>query len=211
VDLPLTMPAPKEIAPGLFHWTAVHPEIGVRVHSYYLPRERVLLDPLLPGRGGAAWLEEHGPPEHIILTCRLHARHSAKLVAAFGCAVWVNRKGLAHLDRALAARPFDDGDRLPGRIHAVTIGALSPDESALVIPRVRAAAVADGVIRRGNGALTFVPDELLVDDLRDAPRVKRELKAAYRKLARRSWDHLLMAHGNPWMDDGREALRAWAR
>ena len=204
------MGTPKEIAPGVFHWTAVHPEIGARVHSYYWSLERVLLDPLLPGPGGIAWLKRHGPPEHIILTNRLHSRHSEKLVAAFRCTVWANRKGLFHLAPALNARPFDDGDALPGGIRAVEIGALCPDESAVVIPQARAAAVADGVVRRGNGPLAFVPDRLLVDDPRDVPRVKHGLKAAYLKLAELPWDHLLMAHGTPWVNDGREALRAWA-
>jgi hypothetical protein len=70
--------------------------------------------------------------------------------------------------------------------------------------------VADGVVRRGNGPLGFVPDRLLVDDPGDAPRLKRGLRAAYLKLAELPWDHLLMAHGTPWVNDGREALRAWA-
>jgi hypothetical protein len=158
-----------------------------------------------------AWLKRHGPPEHIILTNRLHSRHSAKLVAAFGCTVWANRKGLLHLAPALKARPFEHGDTLPGGIRPVEIGVICPDESAVVIPRARAAAVADGVVRRGNGPLTFVSDQLLVDDPRDAPRVKRGLKAAYLKLAKQPWDHLLMAHGRPWVSDGREALRGWAK
>ena len=81
----------------------------------------------------------------------------------------------------------------------------------MLLPRVRAAAVADGVIREGNGPLCFVPDELLVDDLSQAPRVKRGLKAAYRRLAEEDFEHLLMAHGNPWLHDGRAALRAWAK
>jgi len=205
------MGTPKEIASGLFHWTAVHPEIHTPVHSHYSSVERVLLDPLLPGPGGMAWLKKHGPPEHIILTNRLHSRHCAELVAAFGCTVWANRKGLFHLAPTLKAQPFDDGDMLPGGIRAVEIGVLCPDESAVVIPRARAAAVADGVVRRGDGPLTFVPDAFLVDDPRDVPGVKRGLKAAYLKLAEMPWNHLLMAHGSPWLDDGREALAAWAK
>lgn len=204
------MARPVEIADGLFHWTAVHPEIAVRVHSYYWAPARVVLDPLLPSPRGMEWLKKHGPPEHIVLTNRLHSRHSARLVAEFGCAVWVNRKGLSHLAPALKARPFDDGDTLPGGMRAVEIGVLCPDESAIVIARARAAAVADGVVRYRNGPLTFVSDDLLVDDPRDAPRVKRGLKAAYLRLAKQRWNHLLMAHGSPWMDDGRAALRAWA-
>jgi hypothetical protein len=202
---------PEEIAEGLFHWTAVHPEIGIRVHSYYLAKERVVLDPLLPGPRGLVWLKTHGPPEHIILTSRLHSRDSAKLVEAFGCTVWANRKGLFHLAPELGARGFDAGDTLLEGIRAVEIGGLCPDESALVLASVRAAAVGDGVVRSGSGPLTFVEDELLVDDPRDASRVKRELRVAYWRLTEQPWDHLLMAHGEPWLNEGRQALREWAR
>ncbi len=205
------MALPKQIVRGLFHWTARHPEIHIRVSSYYLARERVLIDPLLPSPGGLEWLERHGPPEHILLTNRLHSRHSARLVAAFGCTVWCHRSGLHDLDPELTARAFAPGDALPGGVHAFKIGILCPDESALLLPRVRAVAVADGVIRDGNGPLAFVPDELLVDVPSQAPRVKRGLMAAYRRLAEEEFEHLLMAHGNPWLRDGGAALRAWAK
>ncbi len=204
------MSRPKEIVPGLYHWTATHPAIGIAVSSYYLARERVLIDPLLPAPGGLAWLKAHGPPEHILLTNRLHSRHSAKLVAAFGCTVWCNRAGMHSMAPELKARPYTPGAKLPGGVRAVKIGVLCPDESALLLPSVRAAAVADGVIRDGNGPLDFVPDSLLADDPADAGKIKRGLKAAYRKLARERFDHLLLAHGNPWLHDGRAALLAWA-
>lgn len=203
------MGTPKEIVDGLFHWTTTHPEIRVRVSSYYLEPERVLVDPLLPSPRGIEWLTKHGLPEHILLTNRLHSRHSAQLVAAFGCAVWCHRAGLSHLAPSLKARPFEAGDELPGGARAIGIGVLCPDESAILFPRVRAAAVADGVVRQGRGALSFVPDELLVDDPRAAERVKRELKAAYRRLAEQPFDHLLLAHGSPLLHKGRSALLAW--
>lgn len=203
------MGTPKEIVDGLFHWTTTHPEIRVRVSSYYLEPERVLVDPLLPSPRGIEWLTKHGPPEHILLTNRLHSRHSAQLVAAFGCAVWCHRAGLPHLAPSLKARPFEAGDELPGGARAIGIGVLCPDESAILFPRVRAAAVADGVVRQGRGALSFVPDELLVDHPRDAERVKRELKVAYRRLAEFSFEHLLLAHGSPLLHKGRSALLAW--
>ncbi len=205
------MSLPKEIVRGLFHWTAVHPHIRIRVSSYYLAHERVLIDPLLPSPRGLEWLKRHGPPNHILLTNRLHSRHSARLVRIFGCTVWCHRSGIYDLEPELKARPFVPGDALPGGARAFKIGILCPDESALLLPRFRAAAVADGVIREGNGPLSFVSDEHLVDDLTQAERVKRGLKAAYRRLAEENFEHLLMAHGNPWLHDGRAALRAWAK
>ena len=205
------MALPKQIVRGLFHWTAVHPQIHIRVSSYYLAREHVLIDPLLPSPGGLEWLKRHGPPEHILLTNRLHSRHSARLMAAFDCTVWCHRSGLYDLEPHLKARPFVPGDVLPGEVRAFKIGILCPDESALLLPRFRAAAVADGVIREGNGPLSFVSDEYLVDNPSQAERVKRGLKAAYRRLAEKDFEHLLMAHGNPWLHDGRQALRVWAK
>jgi len=207
------MTAPKEIVPGLWHWTAIHPAIKVRVHSYFAEKEKLLIDPLLPSPGGMAWLRRHGPPAHVVLTSGLHSRHAAKIAAALGCTVWCPREGLRRLAPELKvhARPYDPGDKLPGGARAMAVGVLCPDESAVLLPKLRALAVADGVVRWGRGAaLGFVPDDLLVDDPNDAPRVKRGLKEAYRKLAGKRWDHLLMAHGTPWVGNGREALRAFA-
>ncbi len=145
-----------------------------------------------------------------MLTNRLHSRHSARLVAAFGCTVWCPREGLYHMAPELEARPYAAGDVLPGGARAFEVGVLCPDESALLLPAVRALAVADGVVRDGDGPLSFVPDGLLADDPAEVGRIKRGLKAAYLRLAEEDFRHLLMAHGNPWLHDGRAALRAWA-
>src|SRR6185295_15278977 len=130
------MGAPKEIVPGLWHWTTLHPDIKVRVHSYLAEREKVVLDPLLPS-GGIAWLRRRGPPEHVVLTTGLHSRHSLEIAEAFGCPVWVPRRGLRRLEPALRAhaRGYDSGDRLPGGLRAFGIGVLCPDEFAVLLPK----------------------------------------------------------------------------
>jgi hypothetical protein len=38
--------AVHEIAPGIFHWTAVHRDIGIEVSSYYVEPAGLLVDPL---------------------------------------------------------------------------------------------------------------------------------------------------------------------
>src|SRR6185369_5815054 len=112
---------------------------------------------------------------------------------AFGCPVWVPRKGLRRLKPELRAhaRGYGTGDRLPGGLRAVGIGVLCPDEFAVLLPELKAASVADGLIRQGKGPLTFVPVWHLADDPRDVPKIKRGLRKSYAKLAKQRWDHLL--------------------
>src|SRR5664279_5215176 len=83
---PLLSGAVKEIAPGLWHWTVRHEHIHVNVSSYYLLEERVLIDPMVPAEG-LDWFEQHGAPEHVLLTNRHHDRHAWRLREAFGCSV----------------------------------------------------------------------------------------------------------------------------
>lgn len=212
---------PREIRPGLFHWTVAHPKIRIEVSSYWVAEGRVLLDPLLPS-GGVERLREWGPPEHVVLTNRHHWRHTSEIVAAFGCAVWVNELGLDEVRGEAGAervRGFRAGEALPGGIESHEVGVLCPDETALrfELPEGGAClAVADGVVRfgeegRGDGPLTFVPNALIADDAAEVERVKRGLREAYRRLCELEWDTLLLAHGLPIPGEGRDRLRAFAR
>lgn len=198
----------RQILPGVFHWRTVHPAIRIAVSCYYLEAARTLLDPLLPGEG-LAWFTGRGPPRHILLTNRLHSRQSGRFVEAFGCDVWCNEAGLAHFGeqgeiQGLRVRGFRPGELLPGGIESHEVGVLCPDETAFRIPGVEPAlAVADGVVRDGEGPLAFVPDPLLGDD---PEAVKRGLRTAYRRLLALDFEHLLLAHGHPWIGGARQAL-----
>jgi len=211
---------PHEIRPGLHHWTAAHPKIRIEVSSYWIADAKALLDPLLPS-GGIEALRELGPPEHVILTNRHHWRHTSELVDAFGCAVWCNALGLHEVEGERGAdrvRGFRTGDVLPGGIATHEVGVLCPDETALRFDLAAGGgclAVADGVVRmgegaRGDGPLCFVPDVLIADDPEQVRAVKAGLRAAYRRLCELDWDTLLLAHGLPLVEGGRAALRAFA-
>ena len=66
-------------------------------------------------------------------------------------------------------------------------------------------ALADGVIRRGDGPLEFVPDKYMGDDPKS---VKVGLKESYRRLlGQHDFDHMLLAHGEPWIGGASQALR----
>lgn len=199
----------REVLHGVHHWTTIHPAIQIAVSSYFIEGASTLLDPLLPEEG-LEWFRE--APQRVLLTNRLHSRHTKQFVDAFGCEVWTNREGLHHFGpsgeiRDLDPHGFEAGAILNGGIQSHPVGALCPDETAFTIPGPEPAlAIADGVVRDGDGPLVFVPDFLMGDD---PETVKRGLIAAYRRIldSDATFDHLLLAHGEPWIGGGRTALR----
>ena len=197
--------AVEEIAPGVWHWTAPHALIHSEVSSYYLARERVLIDPMIPLEG-LGWFGEHGEPEHVLLTNRHHDRDAWRLREAFGCIVHCIRNGLHELEGRGPVEPFDFGDELPGEVVACVVDAICPDETALYVPAHRALACADGVVRLpGKDELCFVPDELM-----DEPeRTKAALREAYRLLLDLDFNLLLLAHGDPVLGGAKEVLRGF--
>jgi hypothetical protein len=196
----------QEIAPGLWHWTVRHEHIGIPVSSYYLERERVVIDPMIPP-AGIEWFEAHGAPAHALLTNRHHDRHAWRLQDALGTTVHCIRNGLHELEGRGVIEPFEFGEQLPGEIIVHEVGAICPDETALYIPLHRALACADGVTHmRSGGPLAFVPDHLMDDP----ERTKEQLRAAYRRLLELEFDSLLLAHGDPLIANGKDALRAFA-
>jgi hypothetical protein len=193
----------NEIAPGVWHWTARRQSIGSDVSSYYLEQERVAIDPMIPGEG-LEWFDAHGVPEHALLTNRHHDRDAWRLREAFGCTVHCVHSGIHELEGRGPVEPFDFGDELPGGIVVHEVDAICPDETALHIPRHRALACADGVVRWGTSEeLEFVPDYLMDDP----ERTKQGLLDAYRPLLELDFELLLLAHGDPVVSGGRTALR----
>jgi hypothetical protein len=192
----------REIAPGLWHWTARHERIDSDVSSYYLLGERVLIDAMVPAEG-TTWFDEHGAPEHVLLSNRHHDRHAWRLREAYGCTVHCVRSGLPELEGRGPVEPFDFGDRLPGGVVAYEVGAICPDETAFHVPAHDALACADGVVRwPGTEGLSFVPDSLMDDPA----QTKAGLRRAYRRLLELDFELLLLAHGDPVVGDARREL-----
>jgi len=196
----------QEIAPGIWHWVEVHPRIKIPVSSYYLPDERVVIDPVGPLRALPVF-EEHGAPTDVLLTNRHHYRASGEFAERFGATVRCVREGMHEFTHGEVVEPFDFGDELPGGIVAHRVGAICPDETALHIPSREALAIADGAVRmKQTDPLGFVPDAFM-----DEPeQTKDGLRESYRRLAELPFRHLLLAHGEPIAFEGREALAAFA-
>jgi glyoxylase-like metal-dependent hydrolase (beta-lactamase superfamily II) len=192
--------AMEEIAPGIRHWKAVHPNLGIDVSSYWLPDLKLLLDPI-------AVPEEAEGVEHILLSCRHHTRDSLEVAERFGATIRAPRTGMHDYPEDTPIQPYDFGESLlDGAVTTHEVGGLSPDETALHIPSVNALSVADGAIRYGDD-LDFVPDQYMDDPDKD----KADLKRGFGELADRlEFDVLLLAHGTPYPSGGREALRRFA-
>lgn len=196
----------REIAPGLFHWLAFHPDQRIMVSSYYVEPVRVLVDPMIP-EGGLGWFEARSP-ELILVTNRYHSRGSAAFVEAFGCRVRCHRAGLAHVaERVPSVESFEHGEALAGGIEALAAPGYTPDETVLHVPVASGALTfADILIREGDGPPGYAPDGWYGDDPEAA---KRQTVDACRALLARDFRHLLLTHGEPVVDGGQETLRAF--
>jgi hypothetical protein len=195
----------QEIAPGVFHWTALHPNIKMQVSSYFLADEGVVLDPMIPAEG-LDWFDEHAPPAAVVLTNRHHYRRSADFVEEFGCEVLCHSAGLHEFTEEQDVQGFVDGDEPVAGIQVKHVGSICPDEVAIYVPRAKAVAFADGVVRwRPDDPLGFVPDSLFDDAEKDKAGIRQAVQA----LLPLEPDHLLLAHGDPIVGGGTAALQAF--
>jgi hypothetical protein len=194
----------EELLPGIWHWTATHPNTGSEVSSYWVRPARALIDALLPDEGTEPFEEE--PPERVLLSNRHHLRHAERFADEFGCVVECSKPGLHEFENGPEVQGFDFGEEVAPGIEALDVGAICPDESALLIRDAGALAIADG-IRHYDGEMGFFPDWLLGDD---PESVKGGLRESYAGLLDLDFDNLLFAHGDPLVGGGKEALRRFA-
>jgi hypothetical protein len=195
----------REVLPGLYHWTVVHPKIQVEVSSYWLDDAGVLVDPLVPPDVGIEWFAQRSPqPRAIVLSNRHHYRDSARFVEVFGCEVLCNRAGLHEFTHGEDVSGFDIGEPLPGDLLACEVDGICPDDTALYLGDSLALFFADGLVRSSckeepPGPLGFVPD-LFMDD---PERTKQRLLTAFASLlGELTFEHVLLAHGGPVIGDG---------
>jgi hypothetical protein len=193
----------EEIIPGVLHWTAFRDTIGMDVHSYCVPESRVVIDPMEPDEG-LDWFEQQRP-ERILLTNRHHYRHSGRFVDRFGCHVLCHRSGLHEFHGGPAIRGFEFGDEVAPGITAQRVAELCPEETAFFVAAGGGAlSFADALVRADDGALRFVPDYLIGDD---PEAVKAAMLESLRQLLELDFDNLLLAHGEPMVGGGKDALR----
>ena len=97
----------EEIAPGIRHWKATHPNLGIEVSAYWLPELKLLLDPI-------AVPDEVEDVDHILLSCRHHVRDSLDAAERFGATVRAPVTGMHEFGDDSPVRPYDFGEPLAG-------------------------------------------------------------------------------------------------
>jgi glyoxylase-like metal-dependent hydrolase (beta-lactamase superfamily II) len=192
----------EELAPGLWRWTAWHPEWKEDVGSVAVGTADglVFIDPLEPPAA-------LGRPDHVLLTVSFHLRATAALK---GTRVWASASSVRSLARRGVAVTDLFGQDLepPGGISAFEVPR-SPKEVVFWLPEQRAVVVGDVLL--GAGAKPRPTD----DPLRLCPerwlggrRSHDELRASLRPLLELPVELVLVSHGEPLLAGGKEALAA---
>ena len=207
----------EELAPGLWRWTARHPEWEPgggweqEVGCFYAEAgdATLLIDPLLPaGDEERFWraldrdVERRGLPVAVLLTTHDHVRSSAAVAARYGGAVWGHELARSKL----AGVPFHaltPGDEAPGGVRVVGVEDGGFGATPLHLPAHRA-------LSPGDSLLT-VDGELRIwwgfEGEEDERLYYECWLPEYRRWLELELDHLLVSHG-AHVAGGRAALAA---
>lgn len=189
-----------EVIPGILHWQAPHPNIGVDVSSYLLTDSGTALDPILPEGEGPDWIGR--PVQRAVLTVRHHLRSAPDL----GVPILAHRSGLHEFEgTGVEVQGFEAGDELAPGVRVLPFGRICPDDTVLHID------LGPGVLAFGDGILHYdgighPPDQYLGDD---PEAVKADIVEGLVPLLEEDFDVLLFAHGLPVPSGGRALLEAF--
>lgn len=192
----------RELRPGLWRWTASHPEWdhaehwGPEVGSVYaeLPEAVVVVDPLVPAEEEERFwsaldgdVERLGLPVHVLLTVHWHERSVAAVLDRYKATLW---------------RPEEKGD-LPAGAQAEVVKGSDWVEAMFFLEPHRALVAGDLLV--GTDAGIELP-------IRWFPQAEREwaeqtLKPElHERLAALPVELVLVSHGEPVLADGAAAL-----
>ena len=202
---PMTTKAIQELQPQLHRWSAVHPDaesvptVGspddwgpdVASIAYEAPDALLLVDPLVPeDRADVqaeldALVRRHGQPVTIVTMLQFHRRSRDELVERYGASTSRAKK---HLPRDVE-----------------TVVLQGAGETMVWLPKVRALIPGDRLLGDDErGGVRLCPDSWL----RYLPSGMRqkELREALRPLLDLPVELVLVSHGEPVLEGGREAI-----
>ena len=181
-----------EVAPGLWRWTAPHPEWQegqgweqeVGCVYYEAAGATVLIDPLVPVEAERERffealdrdVDRRGAPVTILLTCTWHERSAAELAERYGA-----------------------GDSPPAGVEAFVVPAI--EETLWWLPE-HAALVAGDVLLGAPDGIRMCPDSWLAGQASPA-----SIRDALRPLLDLPVERILVSHGEPVLEGGLAALQ----
>jgi glyoxylase-like metal-dependent hydrolase (beta-lactamase superfamily II) len=209
-----------QIAPGLWRWTARHPdwtpEDGAgdgwepEVASYFYESADgvVLIDPLVPAdEAERFWegldrdIERSARPPQVLITIFWHARSSQAILDRYeGTRVWAHEPARDLVaERTQVTDVFVPGDALPGGVKAFDAGRAF--EVVFWLAEHRAVVTGDVILGARDGGVRVCPDSWLGE--RDPKQVRTTLAA----LLELPVERVLVTHGEPVLSGGRNALQ----
>ena len=198
------MSALQELRPGLFRWTAIHPEAepvatpgspddwgpDVASIAYQAPDALLLVDPLVPEDRADlqeeldALVRRHGRRVAIVTTLQFHRRSRERLAERYD----------ATTSRAKKTLPRD----------VETVVIRGAGETMVWLPEPRALVPGDRLLGDDSGGVRLCPDSwlrYLPSGLRRA-----ELREALRPLLDLPVELVLVSHGDPVLENGHDAI-----
>jgi glyoxylase-like metal-dependent hydrolase (beta-lactamase superfamily II) len=182
----------REIFPGVLHWERFHEETRSAVSSHYIAPVGMVIGPMVP-EGGFAAFDGRTRPQVVLLTSARHLRHAERYRDELGCLMRAPAEAAEILGDRIEVDAFDEQDELVPGVTTIKMELPTRDEYAFHITATEGAlAIGDAIGKYGS--LGFPPDEFLGDDPKKTQDgIKNRLQAQLQ----RDFEHLLFSHGDP--------------
>ena len=189
----------RRIAPGLWRWTAPHPEWPAKVPPdspsywpqmvgsvlYTTDESAVFIDPQLPPDPNKFWTwadqRVRDRPVHVLTTIHWHRRSRDEVAARYG----------ASTSRAKS--------KLPQGVESFMLRRAG--ETVFWLPRPRALVPGDRILGDADGGLRLCPESWLHRGM-----TRTKLKQLLRPLQELPIEHVLVSHGEPAIGNGARVL-----
>ena len=200
------------IADGLWRWSTYYGEWRDIVGSVYVEGDGaiVLVDPLVPEERDEAerfWraldrdVERAGARVHVLVTVFWHVRSAAAVVRRYRGRIHAPARARAPIERraGLHTTVYRPGEPLPARIEALPSGRAT--EVVFWLPAHAALVPGDVLLGDTAGGIRMCPESWLPTGVGHA-----ELRDALAPLLELPVERVLVSHGEPVLENGREAL-----
>ena len=195
-----------ELAPGLWRWTAWHPEWEQDVGCLALTAggDLVLVDPQVPEDDEAVWSELDGAIEgandtDVVLTVFFHDRSAGAIRARWpDVRIHAEAGGIAHIE-GVPTHLYRAGDHLPGGL----VAQATPREGEAVLwEAVSGSLIVGDVLLGKEGGLVICPAGWLPEGV-----ARHDMATALTPMLDLPLQRILVSHGEPVLAKARTALQ----